>query len=422
MADLRGNAVFAQSGGPTAVINSSIAGAVQEASAHNCIEDLYGAYNGILGVLGEELFDLRKERADDIENLKRTPAAAFRSCRYKVKTTADLERVLEVFRAHNVRFFFYAGGNDSMDTADKLAGLAAEGGHEMRVMGIPKTIDNDLAHTDHTPGYGSVVKYNAAAVMEAGRDTEALWTHEPCTVMEVMGRNTGWIVAGTGLARREAEDAPHLIYVPERPVTLDRIADDVRACLKKHRRCFVAAGEGVKNQKGEYLSSMRGEFERDDFGHVQLGGIADFLRGFIEKEVGVKVRSNKVGTAQRNAMHFASLTDVQEAEECGRAAVRKAALGQSGDMITLIREDGPVYRCSTGAAPLADVANGEKLVPDEFINEAGNGITEAMKEYVRPLVRGEAPINVGPDGLPVYVRLAKRFIPKQCAQWAPESA
>ncbi len=421
MADLRGNAVFAQSGGPTTVINGSIAGAVQEAMAHDCFEDLYGAYNGILGVLGEELFDLRKERADDIENLKRTPAAALGSCRYKVRKSTDLERIVEVFKAHNVRYFFYAGGNDSMDTADKVAKLAGEGGWEMRVMGIPKTIDNDLAHTDHTPGYGSVVKYNATAVMEAGRDTEALWTHDTCTVMEIMGRNAGWIAAGTGLARREPEDAPHLIYLPERPVTLARIAEDVKDCLKRFKRCFIIAGEGARNEKGEYLASMGGSFGQDDFGHVQLGGVADFLRGFIEKEVGVKCRTNKPGTVQRNAMHFASRTDAEEAVACGQAAVRKAAKGQTGFMVTLVRESGPVYRCSTGTALLSDVANGEKLLPDEFINESGNGITEAMKDYLKPLMRGEVPINVGPDGLPIYVRLQKRYAPKKLTQWLPEA-
>ncbi len=421
MADLKGNAVFAQSGGPTAVINGSVAGAVQEALEHDCFEYLYGAYNGILGVLGEDLFDLRKERADDIENLKRTPAAALGSCRYKVRKSTDLERIVEVFKAHNVRYFFYAGGNDSMDTADKVAKLAGEGGWEMRVMGIPKTIDNDLAHTDHTPGYGSVVKYNATAVMEAGRDTEALWTHDTCTVMEIMGRNAGWIAAGTGLARREPEDAPHLIYLPERPVALQKIAEDVAGCLKQFKRCFIAAGEGARNEQGEHLAAMGGDFGRDDFGHVQLGGAADFLRAFIEKEVGVKCRTNKAGTAQRNAMHFASLTDAQESAACGAAAVRKAARGQSGFMVTLVREKGPVYRCSTGTALLSDVAGGEKLLPDEFINEAGNGITEAMKEYVKPLVRGEAPINVGPDGLPVYVRLQKRYVPKKLAQWLAET-
>jgi len=420
MADtLRGSAVFAQSGGPTAVLNSSLAGAVQEAARTDCIDKLLGAYNGILGVLREELFDLRKERAEDIENLKRTPAAALGSCRHKVKSAADIERITEVLRAHEVRFFFYAGGNDSMDTADRVARLAAEQGYELRVIGIPKTIDNDLAGTDHSPGYGSAVKFNAAQVMEAGRDTEALWTHDPCTVQEIMGRNAGWIAAGTGLARRVPEDAPHLIYVPEHPVSLEQVARDVGECLARFKRCFIAAAEGLKNQKGEYLAEAGGAFSQDDFGHRQLGGVAGRLREFIEREVGVKCRANQPGTAQRTAMHFASLTDVGEAAEVGAAAVRKAVKGQSGVMITLVREPGPVYRCSTGTAPLAEVAKGEKLLPQEYLNAEGNGITEAMKDYVKPLVRGEAPVNIGPDGLPLYVRLQKRFVPKKLAQWAP---
>jgi 6-phosphofructokinase len=193
----------------------------------------------------------------------------------------------------------------------------------------------------------------------------------------------------------------------------------VRGCLEQFRRCFIAAGEGMRNEKGEYLAEAGGTFGKDDFGHRQLGGVAEFLRAFIEKEVGVKCRTNKVGTAQRAAMHFASATDVGEAVECGAAAVRKAASGQSGAMVTLVREGGPVYKCSAGTARLSDVANGEKLVPAEYLNAEGNGITEAMKEYVKPLVRGEAPVNIGPDGLPVYVRLQKRFIPKKLAEWAP---
>jgi len=420
MADtLRGSAVFAQSGGPTAVINSSLAGAVQEAVRSDCFDKLLGAYNGILGVLREELFDLRKERAEDIENLKRTPSAALGSCRYQVRSGADIERIAEVLKAHNVRFLFCAGGNDSMATADQVAGLAAGQGYELRVIGIPKTVDNDLAGTDHCPGYGSAVKFSAAQVMEAGRDTEALWTHDTCTVQEIMGRNAGWIAAGTGLARRVPEDAPHLIYVPERPVSLDQVARDVKECLARFKRCFIAAAEGLKNEKGEHLAGGGGAFGQDDFGHRQLGGVAELLRGFIEKEVGAKCRANKPGTAQRAAMHFASLTDVGEAAEVGTAAVRKAVKGQSGVMITLVREEGPVYRVSTGAAKLAEVANGERLLPKEYLNEAGNGITEAMKDYVKPLVRGEAPVNIGPDGLPVYVRLQKRFVPKKLAEWAP---
>jgi len=418
MADLRGNAVFAQAGGPTAAINSSLAGAIQEAMAQTCFDDLYGASDGILGVLQEELFDLRKERADDIEDLKRTPSAAMGSCAPR-NGDADLERILEVFRAHNVRYFFYVGGSEAMLAAGGIARLAAGTGHEMRVMGIPGTAENDLAHTDHVPGYGSAVKCCATAVMEAGRDTEALWSCEPCTVMEVPGRSAGWLAAGAGLARREEGDAPHLIYLPERPVSLARVAEDVRGCIARHHRCFIAAAEGMKNESGEYLAPAPGGAGAGETEGAQAGGVAGVLGGFIEKEVGVAVRTCRPGTAQRNAMHFASLVDIDEAVECGRAAVRKAAMGQSGFMMTLVREGGPVYRCSVGSVALSEVIGSEKPVDDEFINEQGNGITEAMKHYVRPLVRGEAPISVGPDGLPIYVRLARRFVPKKCAQWEP---
>src|SRR5436190_902693 len=228
------NAVFAQSGGPTTVINSSMAGAVLEAVKYpKVFKNLYGAKNGILGVLQEELFDFRKEKPADLEGLKRTPAAAAGSCRYKVKTEADYARIVEVFKAHNIRYFFYAGGNDSMDTADQVARLAKDSGFEMVVVGIPKTIDNDLAHTDHCPGYGSVVKYNATMVLEAGKDTEALYTTDTVTVQEVMGRNAGWIAAGCGLAARDEQDAPHLIYIPEIRVSLETMARQVKECLQR---------------------------------------------------------------------------------------------------------------------------------------------------------------------------------------------
>jgi 6-phosphofructokinase len=418
MADnLKGSAVFAQSGGPTAVVNASMAGAILEAGKVTGIERLLAAHGGILGVLQEEFFDLRKERAEDIENLKRTPAAALGTSRHQVKSGADLERILEVLRAHNVRYFFFAGGNDSMDTADRVAKLAAERDYELRVVGIPKTIDNDLAGTDHSPGYASAVKFSAAQVMEAGRDAEAFGVQGICTIQETMGRNAGWLAAGTGLARRSPEDAPHLIYVPEHPVSLDQLADDVRECLRLHRRCFIAAAEGLKNAKGEYLAETGGAFGQDAFGHRQLGGLGEHLRAFVEKEVGVRCRVNRSGTGQRAAMHFASLTDMNEAAEAGAAAVRKAAMGQSGVMITLVREPGPVYRCTTGTARLSDVANGEKLLPKEYLNAAGNDITEALKQYLRPLLRGEVPINIGPDGLPVFVRLQKRLVPRKLAEW-----
>lgn len=426
MAKLRGNCVLAQSGGPTAVINASIAGAIQEAMKHEDVfTGILGSYNGILGILEEKLFDLKKEPAENIEGLKRTPSAALGSCRYKLKdlksSKEDYERILEVFKAHNIRYFFYAGGNDSMDTADKIGMLAKEMNYDLIVIGIPKTIDNDLAETDHCPGYGSVVKYDATAVMEAGKDTEALYTHDTCTVVEIMGRNAGWIAAGTGIARRSPLDAPHLIYVPEIPFVVEKFIEDVKEVLKDIGYCVIAAGEGIKTADGKYVAEAGGKFSKDAFGHTQLGGVADALRGIIENEIGVKCRTNKLGTCQREAMHFASLTDMQEAYMCGQAAVRAALEGITGKMITLIREsDWPNYKCTTGLADLQTVANGEKYLPRDFLDQRGTQITDKMRNYLLPLLQGEVPIKIGKDGLPVYVRLEKHWVsPKTGRVYTP---
>ena len=413
-----GNAVFAQSGGPTAVINSSMAGAVLEAMKHKKVfGKLYGAKNGILGVLLEDMFDFAKEKPDDLKGLKLTPAAAAGSCRYKVKTDADYARIVEVFAAHNIRYFFYAGGNDSMDTADKVARLAREKNFDLQVMGIPKTIDNDLACTDHCPGYGSVVKYNATQVMEAGKDTEALYTTDTVTVQEVMGRNAGWIAGGCGLAARDGEDAPHLIYIPEISFSLDTMANQIRATLKRIGRAVIVVCEGCKNEKGEYLSEVGGQFGADAFGHKQLGGVGEFLANFIEKEIGVKARRNKAGTFQRAGMHWASKTDVDEAFMCGQAAVKGAVSGVTGHMVTLVRKSNKPYACVTGLAKLSDVANGESLLPRDFMNEEGTGISKKFRQYLTPLVQGEVKVKMDADGLPSYVRLKRKPIAKKCGDW-----
>ena len=417
----KASAVIAQSGGPTAVINSSACGAIERALGCGKIDKIYGALNGILGILKEELFDITAEKPVTIKALKQTPAAAIGSCRYKLKdinkSKADYERILDVFKAHNIRYFFYAGGNDSMDTADKVNKLAAQTGYELVCIGIPKTIDNDLAFTDHCPGYGSVAKYAAVCAMEAGRDTEALYTADTCTILEVMGRNAGWIAAATGLARRTAEDAPHLIYLPEKPFTFEQFITDVKDTLSEFKRVFIVAGEGLKGPDGKYITADTGAFGKDNFGHTQLGGVAEMLKAVIEKEAGIKARFNKLGTNQRSAMHFASLTDVNEAYMCGQAAVNAAMAGENGKMITLVRESEKPYKCSTGLADLSDVANGEKKVPAEFINKQGNHITEAMKDYVRPLVQGQAPITIDGDGLPVFMRFEKKMAEKKLPKY-----
>lgn len=419
MAGIKGKAVVAQSGGPTAVINASACGVIQTVQANpEVFTGIYGGLNGILGVLREELYDIGAEDPTEVDRLRRTPSAGLGSCRHKLKSLdddrADYERILEVFAAHDIRYFFYIGGNDSMDTAAKVGQLAEEIDYDLVAVGVPKTIDNDLACTDHCPGYGSVAKFNATSVMEAGLDTAALYTHDTTCVHEVMGRNAGWIAAATGLARRSEEDAPHIILLPEVPFEIDRFVEKVRRCLRDYKRCFVACGEGVKTPDGKYLGEAGGAFAADAFGHKQLGGASDAVRAIIETEVGVKCRTNRAGTAQRNAMHFASATDVSEAYLAGQAAVEAALEGVSGKMVTLRREgSGDAYTCTTGLADLLDVANGEKKVPPEYIAEDGFGVTEAFRAYALPLVAGEAEVEIAADGLPRYARLKKQLVPKK---------
>src|SRR5256885_484533 len=277
MPELVGNLLVAQSGGPTAVINASLAGVVQEAGKHDCIEEIYGGLNGILGILNEELVDLNEEKARTIEGLKHTPAAALGTCRYKIdfkkkpeRALLDMERLFQVFAAHNIRYFFYAGGNDSQDTADKIHGQALARGYELRVIGVPKTIDNDLPHTDHCPGFGSVIKYNGATVMEIALDVGSMATDDgACCIIEVMGRSAGWIAGGAVLAKREPKDAPHIVLLPEVPLDQERFLTKVRETIAAMNHCVVVVGEGVKNESGEGLASDKSRL--DAFGHPEIG-------------------------------------------------------------------------------------------------------------------------------------------------------
>jgi 6-phosphofructokinase 1 len=415
MNTLRGNAVVAQSGGPTAVINASACGVIQEAQQNAAvIGQVFGANNGILGIIQENLFDLGAEAADTIEMLRCTPSSAIGSCRYKLGDLArdreKYQRLLAVFQAHDIRYFFYLGGNDSMDTADKVDRLATEVGYGLRVVGVPKTINNDLVATDHCPGYGSVAKFLATLVLEAGRDTEAMYTFDPVTIAEAMGRNAGWIAAATGLARRHEDEAPHLIYVPEIPFSTERFLDDVREVHRRLGRVFVVVSEGIADERGQYVAAQG---SLDAFGHRQLGGAASCLQELVQREIGIKCRYNKLDTCQRSAVHFASRTDSEEAYFCGQEAVRQALAGTSGKMVTLLRENNHPYRCTTGLAPLAEVANGVKKLPRDFMDVAGTQVTEALRAYVRPLVLGEVPLRIGPDGLPVFARLQRRPVPKK---------
>jgi len=409
--ELIGNCLVAQSGGPTAVINASVAGVVSEALNHPCIEEVYGGMNGVLGILKEEIMDLAEESQQNIRGLRYTPASALGTCRFKLKQDREYERILEVFEAHNIRYFFYCGGNDSQDTADKISKLAQSKNYPLRVIGVPKTIDNDLVTTDHCPGYGSVVKYVSTIVRETALDHEAMGQHDLVSIVEVMGRNAGWIAAGTTLAKRKdhPDDAPHLIYLPELPFSKERFLDDVQRVLKKNRYCLVVVGEGLIDKDGNYVANSTNS--QDAFGHQQLGGIGDFLANYIESNLAVKARSSKLGTGQRAATHCSSQTDNDEAFMAGQAAVKAAIDGETDKMVILVRAEGDTYECETGLAPLSEIANGVKEIPSDWIAEDGVSMTAKFIKYCQPLLQGEVEVPYE-NGLPAYVRLSKRRIRK----------
>ena len=404
--------LVAQSGGPTAVINASVAGTVQEAGRHECIEEIYGGLNGIYGILREELIDIGEENTMSIQRLKHTPAAALGTCRYKIdfknkpeQAAADIRRVLDVFQAHNIRYFFYAGGNDSQDTADKVNQEAQRRGYELRVIGVPKTIDNDLPHTDHCPGYGSVIRYNATTVMEIGADVGSMATDDgACCIIEVMGRAAGWIAAGTILAKRESSDPPHIILVPELPLDEQAFLNRVRQVIGTLKYCVVVVGEGLKDANGEEIGADMTSL--DAFGHPVLSGAAERLGEMVKDKLGLKTRTVKLGYAQRAAAHAASETDVEEAAACGEAAVRAAVNGQCGFMVKLIRKSNDPYEWTTGLQPLADIANQERLIPRDWISEDGFLPNEKFVQYAKPLIQGDLHLPKV-DGLPDFARLNK---------------
>lgn len=420
MSTLRGNCLMGQSGGPTAVINASICGVIQEAMRHPEIGGIYGAQHGILGALREDLIDLRQEDPEEIELLKSTPAAALGSIRHKLPDPADdtseYERIFQVFEAHSIRYFFYAGGNDSMDSINKISDYAAKKGYELRAIGVPKTVDNDLAGIDHCPGYGSVAKHIAAITMGVGLDMQSVHLTDPVIVTEVMGRNAGWMTASSALARRAEGDAPNLIYVPEAPWNRERFLEDVRRTHAKYGWCFIAVSVGTKDESGDYLATQKGEFGTDVFGHVQLGGVGPFLESLVRGELGLKTRLIRMGPAERVAMHFASLTDRDEAYRLGVFAVQSAIEGVTAKMVSLERSSNDPYRCDLTFADLELVANEEKLIPREWLNEAGNDVTQEFLDYARPLIQGEVPTPIE-NGLPRYARLREVGVGKKLAAW-----
>jgi len=412
MSELVGNVLVGQSGGPTSVINASVAGIVAEALNHECVEEIYGTLNGVLGILNEDFIDLADESQQQIRALRHTPGAALGTCRYKLKSQQDFERVLEVFKAHNIRYFFYIGGNDSQDTADKISKLAQEQEYELRVIGVPKTIDNDLPATDHCPGYASAIKYIATTVREVACDSESMGQGDLVSIIEVMGRSAGWLAAGASLAKRRdhPHDPPHIILLPEVPLNREKVLEDIKRVLKREKFCSIVVAEGLVDEDGNYFAA---DAQTDAFGHAQLGGAGDALSDLIEANLpAIKVRVAKPGLMQRAAAHVASQTDADESYLAGQAAVKAAVDGQTDKMVTLLRGEGDNYTCETGLAPLADIANGVKKLPADWINEDGVSMNFQFIRYAQPLIQDEVEVPYE-NGLPVFARLNKVRVAKQ---------
>ncbi|HOC51437.1 MAG TPA: 6-phosphofructokinase [Verrucomicrobiota bacterium] len=421
MSELVGNLLVAQSGGPTSVINASLAGVIQEAGRNDCIEEIYGGANGIFGILNEELIDINEERARTIEGLRYTPAAALGTCRYKIdfkkkpeKAAKDMDRLFQVFEAHNIRYFAYIGGNDSQDTSHKIHEEAIKRNYVLRVLGVPKTIDNDLPHTDNCPGYGSVIKYNAITVTEVGLDVGSMATDDgSCCIIEVMGRSAGWIAAGTVLAKRgNPANPPHIILLPELPLEEEKFLAKVKETVAAYNYCVVVVGEGIKDTSGKEVGADKTRL--DAFGHPVLAGAAQKLKELVQGKLNTKTRTVLLGYAQRAAAHCASLTDATNAFACGEAAVKAAIAGESGYMVKIVRTpqpDGSV-QWATGLQPLGDIANVEHFIPRDWISEDGYLPNEKFVAYAQPLIEGEVKCPTE-GGLPKYVVLEKTKVEKK---------
>lgn len=401
------NALYAQSGGVSAVINASACGVIETALRRSrSIDKVYAGRDGIIGALTEDLIDLRRESAAAIRALRHTPGGAFGSARFKLKgiehNRAEYERLIEVFRAHNIGYFFYNGGNDSMDTALKVSQIGESLGHPVICVGVPKTIDNDLPHTDCCPGFGSVAKYVAVSTREAALDVASMArTSTKVFVFEVMGRHAGWIAAATGLAGRKPGDPPHVILFPEIPFEPERFLERVKQCVTDYGYCVVAVSEGSAYADGRFLAEAG---TRDAFGHAQLGGVAPVVADLIRQRHGYKYHWAVADYLQRAARHVASRVDVEQAYAVGKAAVELAVQGINAVMPTIVRKRSKPYQWTVGRVALAEVANREKKVPREYITADGFGITPACRRYLQPLIAGEAypPYR---EGLPDYVRI-----------------
>lgn len=410
----KGRLLYAQSGGVTAVINASASAVLAQARARRV--PVLAGKNGILGVLREQLLDTASMTASEIKALAHTPGGAFGSCRYKLKSleqdAAKYQRLLEVFKAHDIRYFLYNGGNDSADTALKVSQLAQQSGYELTCVAVPKTVDNDLVLTDCCPGFGSAARYTAVSVMEAAIDVAAMAeTSTKVFVYEVMGRHAGWLAAAAGLAGESAKDAPHIILFPERTFDKTAFLAKVQDTVAKVGYCVVVVSEGVKTPDGNFLAQAEGSV--DAFGHSQLGGVGPLLAGMVKDELGLKVHWAVPDYLQRSGRHLASQTDLDHALAVGKAAVELALAGNNGVMPAIVRTADQPYRWHIDPVPLSRVANAEKILPDGFIRKDGFGITAACRRYLSPLVQGAAPVPLAKNGLPLHLKLDLPMVRKR---------
>ncbi|MBQ8584067.1 MAG: 6-phosphofructokinase [Clostridia bacterium] len=412
MKKLYGNAVVGQSGGPTAAINATLSGVIKgalRAKDEGYINTLYGMRNGIEGFLEERLIDLFEAFADKekLSVLEQTPSAALGSCRKKMKSPKDdpetYEKLIELFKKYDIRYFFYIGGNDSMDTVSKLSQFAREHDYELVVVGVPKTVDNDLTATDHTPGFGSAAKFVATTMKELLCDV-SVYTMKAVTIVEVMGRDAGWLTASAALPAVSGGRAPDLIYLPEKRFSPERFIADIKRIQEDHPAVLVAISEGIKFEDGRYVGEGLGGRKVDAFGHVALSGAGKVLEDLVKNELGCKVRSIELNLPQRAAAHIASKTDIDESVGVGSAAVKYATEGKTGIMATIDRAEGEEYSVTFGYRDISTIANAVRGVPDEYINAEANGITEAGLNYLKPLIIGEIDIKYV-NGMPEHIIL-----------------
>jgi 6-phosphofructokinase 1 len=407
------NIIIGQSGGPTAVINSSLAGVIDSAFSSENIETVYGMINGIEGLFDENIINLNdifENRPYELNRLKLTPAMYLGSCRYKLRgDEEELKRVVDILNKYNIGYFVYIGGNDSMDTVKKLSDYTIANSIDIKVVGVPKTIDNDLDGIDHSPGFGSAAKYIATCVRDVAYDT-SIYSIKSVHIIEAMGRNAGWLTAASALARQEDMVAPHLIYLPEVPFSIEQFVSDVKAKLEEYNSIIVVVSEGIKDEEGNYISSKSAS--TDTFGHARLSGAAAFLKNVVENEIGCKVRALEPSVIQRSAGHVSALTDVEEAFNLGTVAVKAMLDGKSGVFSTLRRISNKPYSVEYSVENVGVVANNEKTVPRSWINEAGNDVTQDMIDYLVPLVEGvvQTPYR---NGLPDYIDIRHLDIKKQ---------